>query len=472
MLSPLRNETFRRLFAAQVLALVGAGLATVALALLAYDMAGGDAGLVVATALALKMAAYVVIAPLAGALADRVPRRAWLAGLDVIRAGAVALLPFVDAIWQIYALILILQSASAAFTPIFQATIADIIEDEREYTAALSLSRLAYDLEAMLSPALTALLLTLVSFHWLFGGTALGFALSAILVLSVALRRSAGADANSDTRAGGSVWSRTLAGLRDYLSLRPLRGLLAVSWVAATAGAMVIVNTVVIARETLGGSDATVALAMAVFGAGSMGAALALPRLLERFEARSVMVSAAAAATLVLAGMGWAVSGAVELSWALISVAWFALGACYAAILTPSGRLIRGAAGGEARTRLFAAQFALSHACWLATYPLAGWLGATGLAMMAQAGGSAEPSSGGAWSLAFLGLAGASALGTGAALLLWPHDEGRTRPVPHVHADLPADHPHLADAERAEGGYRHAHQPVADPLHPAWARPG
>ena len=27
----------------------------------------------------------------------------------------------------------------------------------------------------------------------------------------------------------------------------------------------------------------------------------------------------------------------------------------------------------------FAAQFSLSHACWLVTYPLAGWLGAVGL---------------------------------------------------------------------------------------------
>jgi len=46
MLSPLRFRTYRHLFAAQVIALVGTGLTTVALALLAYDLAGGDAGLV------------------------------------------------------------------------------------------------------------------------------------------------------------------------------------------------------------------------------------------------------------------------------------------------------------------------------------------------------------------------------------------------------------------------------------------
>jgi hypothetical protein len=59
MLSPLAFRTYRHLFAAQVIALVGTGLTTVALALLAYDLAGGDAGLVLGAAFALKMVAYV-----------------------------------------------------------------------------------------------------------------------------------------------------------------------------------------------------------------------------------------------------------------------------------------------------------------------------------------------------------------------------------------------------------------------------
>ena len=37
---------------------------------------------------------------------------------------------------------------------------------------------------------------------------------------------------------------------------------------------------------------------------------------------------------------------------------------------------MRRSAQAEDRPALFAAQFALSHACWLLTYPLAGWLGA------------------------------------------------------------------------------------------------
>jgi hypothetical protein len=58
---------------------------------------------------------------------------------------------------------------------------------EGDYTRALSLSRLAYDLENLLSPALAAALLAVISFNALFAGTVIGFLFSALLVLSVQL---------------------------------------------------------------------------------------------------------------------------------------------------------------------------------------------------------------------------------------------------------------------------------------------
>ena len=53
----LGNRVFRRLFAAQIVALGGTGLLTVALSLLAYDLAGPAAGAVLGTVLAIKMLA-------------------------------------------------------------------------------------------------------------------------------------------------------------------------------------------------------------------------------------------------------------------------------------------------------------------------------------------------------------------------------------------------------------------------------
>ena len=211
MLDVLANRTYRHLFAAQVIALAGTGLLTVALGLLAYELAGADAGVVLGTALAIKMVAYVGVAPIVGAFANRLPRRAFLVAMDLVRAAVALLLPFITEVWQIYVLIFLLQSASAAFTPTFQATIPDVLPDEKDYTRALSLSRLAYDLESLLSPALAAALLTVISFHWLFGGTVVGFLCSAALVLSVRLPQAAASE-----RKGG-IYDKTTRGLRIYL---------------------------------------------------------------------------------------------------------------------------------------------------------------------------------------------------------------------------------------------------------------
>ena len=57
MLEVLSNRTYRNLFLAQMVALVGTGLATVALGLLAFEIGGANAGAVIGTALAIKMVA-------------------------------------------------------------------------------------------------------------------------------------------------------------------------------------------------------------------------------------------------------------------------------------------------------------------------------------------------------------------------------------------------------------------------------
>src|SRR3954468_13301133 len=220
MLSPLTNRTYRHLFAAQVIALVGTGLLTVTLGLLAYDLAGVNAGAVLGTALAIKMVAYVGVAPVAGAFADRLPRRAFLVAMDLVRAAIALCLPFVTEVWQVYVLIFVLQSASAAFTPTFQATIPDVLPDEAQYTRALSLSRLAYDMESLLSPMLAAALLTIITFNWLFIGTVVGFFCSAALVVSVAIAQPEASEHK------GSLYENTTRGIRIYLATPRLRGLL------------------------------------------------------------------------------------------------------------------------------------------------------------------------------------------------------------------------------------------------------
>ncbi|MFD8143706.1 MFS transporter [Streptomyces sp. NPDC059708] len=449
MPSVLRNRTYRHLFTAQIVALAGTGLATVALSLLAYDIAGENASAVLGTALAIKMVAYVAVAPLAAAFAGRVPRRALMAGTDLIRAGAALALPFVTQVWQVYLLIFVLQAASAAFTPAFQATIPQVLPEERDYTRALSMSRLAYDLESLGSPALAAGLLTLVPYDWLFAGTALGFLASAALVVSAVLPGPAPVE-----RSEG-VYAKAGFGTRLFWSTPRLRALLALDLAVAASGAIVFVDTVVLVRDHFHRSAGAVSLALGAYGAGSMLAALLLPRLLRRTGDRPVMLGAAFALPAVLAAVAAlaAVAPGSGSWWALLG-AWAAIGAACSAVLTPGGRLVRRSTADEDLPAAFAAQFSLSHGCWLLTYPLAGWFAAgAGLPATASALGA-------------IALAAAAA-----ATLIWPARDPER--LEHTHADLPADHPHLTGASRAAGGWRHGHPYVIDRHHHTWpqARP-
>lgn len=432
MFEILKNRTYRHLLFAQTVALLGTGLATVALSLMAFDLADDKAGQVLGTAMAIKMAAYVLIAPLASALAESLPRRVMLVSLDLIRAATALALPFVTEIWEVYLLIAVLQSASAAFTPTFQSTIPDTLPDEDDYTRALSLSRLAYDLENLISPALAAMILLVTSWQGLFLGTVIGFIASALLVVSVSLPTGSKAQENR------GVYERARRGFRIFAATPRLRGLMALNLVVSLAGAMVIVNTVVLVKGQFGLTDQHTAMAFAAFGGGSMLAALALPSMLKRWKDRRVM----------LTGAGILISGLVlalpvdRLGWLL--PVWVWLGVGFSTAQTPVGRLLTRSSHGEDRPALFAAQFSLSHAGWLVAYPLAGWLGSVAgmqITLMVLA------------SLALIALI--------PAIRLWPADDPAE--LLHRHDALADDHPHIETS-----GPQHIHPYVIDNLHPNW----
>lgn len=367
----LRNPAYRKLFSAQVVALVGTGLLTIALGLLAFDLAGGDAGVVLGVALTIKMLAYVGVAPVVSALTSRVPRKVLLVSSDVLRAGVALSLPFVTEAWEIYVLIFVLQAASATFTPAFQALIPEVLPKESEYTRALSLSRLAYDLESLLSPILAAALLTVISYHSLFMGTALGFVGSAVLVLSTQLPQLKSSPVTP-------FLERLTRGVRVFWGSRPLRALLAMNLVVAAATAMVIVNTVILVQNTLGRSQVDFALTLACYGLGSMLVALLLPPVLDRYPDRRVMLTGCAILPVALVLVAILASTPDSpVSWLGVLALWFVLGAATSLILTPSSRLLRRYSDTGNRPAVFAAQFSLSHACFILTYPLAGVLGAT-----------------------------------------------------------------------------------------------
>src|SRR3712207_6755088 len=78
-----RNSAFRRLYAAQLVSFAGDWFATVALLGLALELSGSAA--VASLVLVLQTGGFALLAPFAGALADRVDRRKMLIWADLAR---------------------------------------------------------------------------------------------------------------------------------------------------------------------------------------------------------------------------------------------------------------------------------------------------------------------------------------------------------------------------------------------------
>ncbi|WP_077487753.1 MFS transporter [Sinomonas mesophila] len=371
MLRILRLPVIRRMLAAHVLALLGTGLSSIALGFVAFDLARDQSGSVLGTVLAIKMLSFMVVAPLAAAVLVRVPPRAVLVGSDVLRAVVALGLPFVSEVWQVYALIVVLHVASAVFTPTFQSTLPRVLPDDRDYGNALALSRLAYDVEAVVSPMLTALLLLAMPAQHLFFGTALGFAGSAALLASLALPLALPSESH-----GEPFLKRLTLGSRLLFTTPALRGIFALHLAVAGSGSFALVQTVSVVRGPLGSDETAVALALGAMGAGSICAALAAPRLVARQGTRRVLLVAGILVSVPPFGVPWALSSTGIPGLALLAALWFALGAGYSGVLTPIGQVIRATIPETELPAVFAAQFSLAHGWWLICFPLAGWLGA------------------------------------------------------------------------------------------------
>jgi MFS family permease len=358
------KASYYRLFAGYVLALFATGIATVALALLAFDLEGDDSGAVIGTALSIKMIAYVFAAPALTVLTDRLPRRSLLIALDLVRAGSLVLLPFVTGVWQVYALVFIFATASATFGFVYLAVVPYLLGSEDDYTKSLARSRIASELEGPLSPLMAGGLMLVMGAGGIFALSALAFAGSALLVRQARLPRHVGTP-------GKGVWRKLTRGPSLFLAVPKLRSVIALDAAVALATAMVMVNTVVIVQGGFDLQRDASALAFAAFGMGAIAAALLMPLALSLVTDRWLMLAGAAILSLAL------LAGTVQTSLAGLLVLWTVLGLGVALALTPATYLIRRIAAPADLQTLFAAQMSIANGCLLVAYPLAGWLGAT-----------------------------------------------------------------------------------------------
>lgn len=378
-----RNRDFRFLFAAQIISLLGSGVTTVGLALFAYQLTGGEsATAVIGYALTLRILAFLLFSQPAGVLADRFNRKKILVAADLARFALLALFPFVTTVWQIYALIFAINAVTAFFTPTFEASIPEVAGEEH-YVKALSLSRVAVDVEAFAAPALAGLLVVFVGVRWVFWFDAFTYLVSALLVLVASVPFVA----KKQVPLSVSVFLKEITtGTRILLREPSLRQALVLSFAEATAGAAAIVATVVYVRDVLGRGESAFTLVMAGLGIGSALTAVILGRITSRYEQAAKERGTLHTRRHVWAGHALIIGGIVlgllllpgvfEPPLILFAVLWFLNGAGQALIAIPSSTLLAEHTHEEERGRAYAAHFALTHACWLVTYPATGYASA------------------------------------------------------------------------------------------------
>ncbi len=355
-----KHRVFQQLFWAHALSLFGSGLSSLALGLLAHQLVGASASTVLGITLAIRIVVIVICSPWSGQVAAKWGARRVMVISDLVRCGVLVGFYFADSVWQIYALAVLLNLGSAIFTPIYRAVIPDVVTPE-QYPKAAAIGSIAYDAANILSPSIAALVIALVGFRGNFVVDGFTFLASAALIIG--LPRLAAEHATNEKKSPVSVGH----GLKAMFHRMQLRQSLFLALQTSIAGAFVIVATVDLVKNELRLSDTAYAWIMGAFGVGSVCGALVYSRINTRF--RNLCVKSAG--PVMLAAL---VAVAIAPRYSVVMAAWALIGAGYSILGVRGSELLAENSNGDERPHIYAAHFALSHAGWGLTYPLAGFL--------------------------------------------------------------------------------------------------
>ncbi len=371
-LQSLENPIFARLYLAQTINLAGDALTWLGLALLAFELAGNGAGTVLAGALTLRVMAFVLLSPIAGAIADRVDRKRLMMMTHLARMGIVCLLPGATQVWQIYGIVLLLNMFYAFFAPTYTATI-PLVTTAAERSGAIALSSATYQLLGVLGPSLAGSVAAFVGTRQVFWLDGMTFLIAAILIATLPGQLLVQQDqlANQDqpsARTLNRTWRDIRVGTTCLFADAAMRYALVLQLIAAIAGAEVLVNTVGYVRGALHFGKLEYGWAMAALGIGATLAAIGLGHFQQKVSPVWWTSGGAVLMTLALLPANFASLGALLGLWAIAGV-----GQTLVSVSTQT--LIAERVAVEMQGRVYGAHFAWSHLWWVLAYPLAGWMG-------------------------------------------------------------------------------------------------
>ena len=362
----LKNKVFAKLYLAQTISLVGDAFTWVGLALLAYQLGGERSPVILATALTLRVTAFIIFSPFAGVLADKVDRKKILYITHFIRMLIVCFLPFITAEWHIYVLVFFLNVFNAFFTPTYRAVIPQIIEG-RYYREAVGLSTATYQLLGVLGPALAGVVAVWLGAREIFLVDAASFIIAAVLILAIP-KNELQKGVTAAARQSHSTWVDVIKGMRLLFSNKILQFALSIEFVSAIAGAMILVNTIGHIKNALHADYKYYGWVMAAFGIGAAVAA---------FVSGSIDKSKTRAVSLISGALllGATICFANYVVYPVLLVLWLLAGLGQSLAEMPSETLIAENIEAADQGKVYGSHFAVSHVWWAITYPVAGFLG-------------------------------------------------------------------------------------------------
>lgn len=347
-LRPLGSRNFALLWSAALVSNAGSWVQAVALGVFVTARTHEPVwtGLVAAAA----FLPNGLLAPLGGALADRLDRRRWLmltTTAEMAMAALLAAMAATGAATPVLAVVVAFLGGSAAAVgfPAYQAMLPDLVERREDLLAAVSLSSAQFNLGRVVGPALAGVALGLGSYTAAFAVNAVSFAAVLVALALVAIPPPAPVEGPPHLLRRIAEGARTAAaepGCRSAIALIGVVALLASPFIA-------LVPAMAIDALGLGGGhrgSVGTAVLVTAQGVGAVLAALVIPGIARRTGRGPQVVTA----LFVLPVLLVAYALAPGLWWS--AAALFLVGFCYLAVLSGLNTVVQLRAPEAARGRV------------------------------------------------------------------------------------------------------------------------
>lgn len=361
----LRHRNFRLFYGGQTLSLVGTWMQRVAVGWLVYRLT--DSPFLLGLVSFAGQIPSFLLAPVAGALADRWDRHHMLVATQVLamlQAFALAALVLRGnvAIWQVIALSVVLGVVNGFDMPVRQSFMIEMLDDKTDLANAIALNSTMVNGARMIGPAIAGMLVAAVGEGscFLLNGASYLFVIGSLLAMRVG-RPAA-------PRTTGDLWHGIADAYRYVRGFEPIQALLLLVGLFSLAGMPYSVLMPMVARDVLGGGAAMLGFLMGAAGVGAfLGAVVLAARKTIAGLGRAVAVLACGFG-IALTALGW--SRSLALSLPLMAV----LGLGQMIVFAGSNTLLQTLVDDDKRGRVMSFYTMAFMGCGPFGYLGAGWL--------------------------------------------------------------------------------------------------